>query len=283
MQETQNGHRGIGPLGYTRSDDRIFEDVCETLTRDGELDARYLRVAVRGGHVVLSGRVADRDAKYLAEDLAASVAGVVDVDNRLKIERGARPYDPELEHTIYGRLVEEHRMVAAMLDIVTTTRPDETRERLDAWRTVAAEILAHTRAEDRVLYHELDGSYELDDAIDDARGDHRKVEALIREIDAIGDGGDEWLARVKTVKAAIEAHVRFEEDVMLPHAHNVLDTQHATRLLEFYDYERASELRRLRGLPAEATEEQPVAPGDIAGGGTHPPRVAVAPEAHKVK
>ena len=81
-------HRGKGPAGYQRSDDRIRELVCESLTDDDQIDASQIEVAVRHGDVALSGSVDDRRTKREAEDCAWSVAGVRDVQNLLRV-RGA--------------------------------------------------------------------------------------------------------------------------------------------------------------------------------------------------
>jgi len=81
-------HRGKGPVGYQRSDDRIRELVCESLTEDDQIDASQIEVAVNRGEVALSGSVDDRRAKRDAEDCAWSVTGVRDVQNQLRV-RGA--------------------------------------------------------------------------------------------------------------------------------------------------------------------------------------------------
>jgi len=84
-------HRGKGPAGYQRSDERIRELVCESLTDDDEIDASDVAVEVRGGEVTLSGAVDDRGAKRAAEDCAYSVSGVRDVQNQLRM-RGDRAW-----------------------------------------------------------------------------------------------------------------------------------------------------------------------------------------------
>lgn len=78
-------HRGKGPAGYQRSDERIRELVCESLTDDDEIDASDIEVTVSGGEVTLSGMVDDRRIKRAAEDCAYSVSGVRDVQNRLRV------------------------------------------------------------------------------------------------------------------------------------------------------------------------------------------------------
>ncbi len=85
----ENGpHRGKGPRGYERSDERIYEDVCEQMTAHGQLDASNIDVKVENGEVILTGDVPDRKTKRLAEDISDSVPGVRDVQNRLKIQEG---------------------------------------------------------------------------------------------------------------------------------------------------------------------------------------------------
>lgn len=79
-------HRGRGPKNWRRSDDRIFEEVNEILTEHHELDASEIEVKVENGEVTLTGLVASRRDKRLAEDLAESCRGVVDVHNQLRIQ-----------------------------------------------------------------------------------------------------------------------------------------------------------------------------------------------------
>ncbi len=70
--------------GDRRSDESIREDICTTLTSRPDLDASGVEVEVEGGEVTLTGRVEDRDARWLAEDLVESIPGVSLVHNRLR-------------------------------------------------------------------------------------------------------------------------------------------------------------------------------------------------------
>jgi hypothetical protein len=89
MGGMQGPHRGKGPKGYQRSQDRIREDVCERLTDDAMIDASHMDVRVENNEVILSGTVHNREEKRRAEDLAESVAGVRNVENRLRVERSS--------------------------------------------------------------------------------------------------------------------------------------------------------------------------------------------------
>lgn len=80
-----DGHRGRGPKGYVRGDDRIREDVCDSLTYDRHVDASQIEVAVKGGEVTLSGEIESRAARRHAEELAERALGVKHVQNNLRV------------------------------------------------------------------------------------------------------------------------------------------------------------------------------------------------------
>jgi osmotically-inducible protein OsmY len=87
-READGAHRGRGPKGYRRSDERIREDVSDRLTDDSWLDANGIEVAVSDADVTLTGSVRSREDKKRAEALAESVSGVDNVQNNLRIARG---------------------------------------------------------------------------------------------------------------------------------------------------------------------------------------------------
>lgn len=79
-------HQGRGPLDYRRTDERVYADVCEALTHDGEVDATDIDVQVSEGEVTLSGTVSSREQKRRAAFIADRIAGVRDVHNQVRIE-----------------------------------------------------------------------------------------------------------------------------------------------------------------------------------------------------
>jgi osmotically-inducible protein OsmY len=79
-------HRGRGPKNYTRSDDRIREDVSDRLTDDPLIDASDIEVSVSNQEVTLSGTVASRNERRLAEEVAEQVSGVKYVQNNLRVK-----------------------------------------------------------------------------------------------------------------------------------------------------------------------------------------------------
>jgi osmotically-inducible protein OsmY len=89
-RERQTEQRGGGERRIAqrrRPDEALSRELQEILTKDPELDATEIEVAVEDGAVTLSGVVYSSDARLLAEELVESVSGVREVHNNLKVAR----------------------------------------------------------------------------------------------------------------------------------------------------------------------------------------------------
>jgi hypothetical protein len=85
-------HRGRGPRGYVRSDERIADDIISRLTDAPDVDASEVLLSVEGGVVTLTGNVPARAMKHRAEDIAAEASGVRDVRNTIRVDNGAASF-----------------------------------------------------------------------------------------------------------------------------------------------------------------------------------------------
>ena len=74
-----------GPKNYTRSDERIFDEIYAALTRDPRINADNVTIEIKGGKATLYGSVAHRQMKHWIEDIVADCYGVTDVDNKLTV------------------------------------------------------------------------------------------------------------------------------------------------------------------------------------------------------
>lgn len=102
---TRGGYAGRGPKGYTRSDERIREDVCDRLSWNDEVDATDIIVRVQNGEVTLEGSVETRRMKRLAEDIAEDVPGVLDVHNTVRVKK---PILTEIKEKLTGEADHAH-------------------------------------------------------------------------------------------------------------------------------------------------------------------------------
>jgi osmotically-inducible protein OsmY len=91
-RQMRNSHKGKGPRNYSRSDERIKEDINDRLSDDPFVDASDIDVTVSNGEVTLTGTVDERSSKRRAEDLAESVSGVKNVENRIRVSTTSGTY-----------------------------------------------------------------------------------------------------------------------------------------------------------------------------------------------
>jgi osmotically-inducible protein OsmY len=85
QEQNRGPHAGKGPKGYSRSDDRIREDLSDRFTAHPDLDASDIEMDVNQGEVNLRGTVDSRWSKRLAEDLCDDCHGVRQVNNQLRV------------------------------------------------------------------------------------------------------------------------------------------------------------------------------------------------------
>lgn len=87
-----HGPRRRGPKNATRSDSLIAEELSERLRDDELLDASEILLRVENGRVLLTGEVPERWMKHRAEDIADGVRGVVDIENRVRVDDGTASF-----------------------------------------------------------------------------------------------------------------------------------------------------------------------------------------------
>lgn len=79
-----------GPKGYTRTDDRIREEISERLRFAYEIDSSEVSVGVKDGKVTLEGTVPERRMKHAIEDIADRCSGGQEIENNVRVSRESR-------------------------------------------------------------------------------------------------------------------------------------------------------------------------------------------------
>jgi hypothetical protein len=216
------------PKGYVRSDERIFEDICEGLMRERDLDTRQLRVAVHEGVATLQGQAAGRRDRARVAQVAAAARGVRAVDNRLRVE--GEPHEGDLDPALSHGLAARRRGARADRDALLATLADALR--------------AHALVEGALLYPALEPHAPGD--VRRAREEHRLVERLVGELRGEDVADDVWQARVEVLRAVVELHVRGEEAGLFLEVLRVITPERAADLY--------AQMLRMRALPAGAPE-----------------------------
>lgn len=226
--------RRSSPKGYVRSDERIFEDLCEALTQQRDVDVSQVWVTVKGGTVTLEGRVPSGRDKYRIEEMAEATRGAREVENRVRVTSAQTGPDGEvaIQHGIFGMLAQEHRGVAAQFAQLATPRKPGVMTRAELFDTLAQELLSHAHAEQDVLYAALAPLMPAE--VRKAREEHHLVEHLIEEMDTQRADEGVWQAKLEVLQSLFEQHVREEEGDFFLTAARALDPQKADALKPAY-------------------------------------------------
>ena len=102
-------HYGKTPKGYSRSDERIREEICEHLMGQGSFDPSDAEIEVKEGTVTLSGTVDSRQTKFEIETAAEQCLGVQDVENKLRIKNNSSASTSQKSSSIKTRSNEDEK------------------------------------------------------------------------------------------------------------------------------------------------------------------------------
>ncbi|HET9192492.1 MAG TPA: hemerythrin domain-containing protein [Vicinamibacterales bacterium] len=150
---------------------------------------------------------ASKTARRAARDVVKSVSARV---------LPARPHDAvkllEKDHRRFERLMKEGEE--------TTARASKRRR--DILGTLAVEIAAHERKEEKVLYPALKRHREARDIVLEGYQEHHVADVLLGELKNLDPTDERWGAKFKVLKESLDHHIEEEEGHMFRTARSVL-------------------------------------------------------------
>ena len=150
---------------------------------------------------------ASRTARRAARDVVKSVSARV---------LPARPHDAvkllEKDHRRFERLMKEGEE--------TTARAS--RRRRTILGTLAVEIAAHERKEEKVLYPALKRHREARDIVLEGYQEHHVADVLLGELKNLDPTDERWGAKFTVLKESLDHHIEEEEGHMFKTARSVL-------------------------------------------------------------
>ncbi len=169
---------------------------------------------------------------------------------------------------IFEQLTTDHREVDDLMNRIEKAQGEEECMRLFA--QVRTALLAHSQAEDEVLYARLEEEEDTEELIAHAREEHQQVEDLLEELGEIEDD-DVWMERFEELKGAVQDHVKEEERELFPKARKLLDREVQLQLATQFEDIKQDELEGLAadegGMGEIGDEEEMATTSRIAGEG----------------
>lgn len=150
-----------------------------------------------------------------------------------------------MPETIYDALRESHEVQRGLLRRLLRSRPGS-RERIDLFTALRAELGAHEAAEERFLYAPI----LMDDrglgASRHALHEHHEIDELVEDVQGLDPAGDAWLVRAKELSKQVHHHLREEERKFFQVSGKILGDAQKSRLARQYRNDHARMLTVLR-------------------------------------
>jgi len=121
---------------------------------------------------------------------------------------------------IFQLLEKDHREVKSMMRQIAEGNGDGRRRQI--FEKFKAELLAHSKCEEREFYTVLQRNDEISDKIEHAYEEHAEVEEGLQELSDMEEEDDEWMSKFAELREDLEHHIKEEEGELFPKAREIL-------------------------------------------------------------
>ena len=122
---------------------------------------------------------------------------------------------------------QDHKRLRKLLEHTLEAEGAQREQQLDHLR---AELVAHERMEEEVLYPRLRDEKKAHEPVLEGYEEHHVADVLLDELLDVPPETDLWKAKVMVLKENVEHHMDEEEDVLFKGARAVLDRDELKRL-----------------------------------------------------
>lgn len=129
---------------------------------------------------------------------------------------------PALPHDAVKLLEKDHRRFERLMKEGEETTARASRRRRTILETLAVEIAAHERKEEKVLYPALKRHREARDIVLEGYQEHHVADVLLGELKNLDPTDERWGAKFKVLKESLDHHIEEEEGHMFKTARSVL-------------------------------------------------------------
>ncbi len=144
-----------------------------------------------------------------------------------------------LNETIQKSIKKDHDVLRKLTKELENAIEDESPERKAIFNRLAKELLAHSKAEEKILYDTLleDGDEDLNKRVEEGKEEHHVIEVLLKEMKLLNTNDVHWEAKFEVLRENLEHHLKEEEKDILPDSKKVIDNKEESAELseEFKD------------------------------------------------
>ena len=146
----------------------------------------------------------------------------------------------------------DHEKMKGLLNELEATTERGVKTRTELFATIKGELTLHEIIEEEIFYPELKAHPKAKDVVLEAYEEHRVVDLLMGELEALDVGDETWGAKALVMKENVEHHMEEEEGDMFKKARQVFEAAELDELGQRMEARKQSAAREL-GIPAPAS------------------------------
>jgi hemerythrin-like domain-containing protein len=156
---------------------------------------------------------------------------------------------PTLPHDALKLLEKDHRRFERLMKEGEKTTERASKRRREILQTLAAEIAAHEKKEEKVLYPTLKRHPEARDIVLEGYQEHHVADVLVAELKDLDPTDERWGAKFKVLKESLEHHIEEEEGDMFKKARRALGRDRLEEMgRRMEEVREVREVRKVRGV-----------------------------------
>jgi len=137
----------------------------------------------------------------------------------------------------------EHRQVEDLLAQLAAEENETEAEELV--KQIKRELMAHSTAEDRVVYATIEQNEDMAEDIEHARDEHAGIDEALTELVEASFGDGDFKDKVQELTRCVQHHVKEEENEILPKASKFIDQQTSRELALLFKKQKQLEVETL--------------------------------------
>ena len=150
-------------------------------------------------------------------------------------------------------LKSEHRALEDLLERLAAEE-NET-EASELVKQIKRELMAHSTAEDRVVYTTFEQNEEMEEDVEHARDEHSNIDEKLMAVVEADPGAADFKRKVQELTECVQHHVEDEEEELLPKASELMDDETSHELALLFKKQKQIEIETLDETEPDLTDE----------------------------
>ena len=136
----------------------------------------------------------------------------------------------------FQMLKKDHVEVKGILDQLVETEKSKKREEL--FHTLTIELVPHMKAEESAFYAPLAAKKEAREEALEGIEEHHVSELVLKELEKMPKGKDEWGAKINVFKELVEHHIKDEESKVFKSAKKAFKKSELEDIMKKFEKEK---------------------------------------------